>query len=260
MIGGATYAYFSVTLFNNFGTRTITAEAGNAGSVTLNGTNANLTMDLTVADMRLMGHVPYYASSSGKTTTPTEVTIGTATVGSNNDTNYYKCSYTLNVTKSGTMYDAFTSNSNPTKGKDQIILTIDNREYDWYSEAFPTTINGTFIVKSESDYQIKAGLRIINDIVEQNAIAGTNINISLNESIENNNLIDSPLPFKREEQLLRNEEKNISHIDHDVCLRQYGDHGLSRGRKRRETADRSSAQFSGRTDTGLSGCCSRQEL
>ena len=179
MIGGATYAYFSVTLFNNFGTRTITAEAGNAGSVTLNGTNANLTMDLTVADMRLMGHVPYYASSSGKTTTPTEVTIGTATVGSNNDTNYYKCSYTLNVTKSGTMYDAFTSNSNPTKGKDQIILTIDNREYDWYSEAFPTTINGTFIVKSESDYQIKAGLRIINDIVEQNAIAGTNINISL---------------------------------------------------------------------------------
>ena len=35
-------------------------------------------------------------------------------------------------------------------------------------------------------------------------------NITELKEIENNNLIDSPLPFKREEQLLRNEEKNIN--------------------------------------------------
>ena len=179
LIGGATYAYFSVGATNNFNTITANAQAGSIGSVTLNGTNANLTMALTASDMASSNTNTYYASSSGKTTTPTEELIATATVSPNNDTNYYKCSYTLNVSKSGTMYDAFTSNSNPTKGKDQIILTIDNHDYDWYSEAFPTAINGTFIVKSGSDYQIKAELRIINDIVEQNAIAGTNINISL---------------------------------------------------------------------------------
>ncbi len=35
-------------------------------------------------------------------------------------------------------------------------------------------------------------------------------NLTEFQEIENNNLIDSPLPFKREEQLLRNEEKNIN--------------------------------------------------
>ena len=35
-------------------------------------------------------------------------------------------------------------------------------------------------------------------------------NLTEFQEIENNNLIDSPIPFKREEQLLRNEEKNIN--------------------------------------------------
>ena len=40
VVMGASYAYFAVTTVNNFGTSTINAQAGNIGTVTLNGNSA----------------------------------------------------------------------------------------------------------------------------------------------------------------------------------------------------------------------------
>ena len=136
---GATYAYFAVTTINNFGTSTINAQAGNIGSVTLKGTNASLSMSLTAVDM-VQGNsdVTYYASASGKTTTPTTVTLGTASVSPTSDTNYYHCTYTLNVTHTGStdMYTVFSNYANKTSG--QIILTINGVDYD-FNDGWPAS-------------------------------------------------------------------------------------------------------------------------
>ena len=184
---GATYAYFAVTTVNNFGTSIINAQAGNIGTVTLNGNSAQLNMSLTALDM-VQGNsdITYYASSSGKTTTPTEEVIGTASVSPTSDTNTYHCTYTLSVTHSGTndMYTVFSGATN--KSADQIILTINGVDYD-FNDGWPTSnqVSGSFYIKGTQTKNITAGLRIINDSeINQNYLAGTDISISI--SLVNN--------------------------------------------------------------------------
>ena len=190
---GATYAYFAVTTVNNFGTSTINAVAGEIGTVTLNGSNAQLNLSVTALDM-VQGNsdIAYYASSSGKTTTPTTVTLGTATVTPSTDTNYYHCTYTLSVTHTGTndMYTAFSSAANKSTG--QIILTINGVDYDFYN-GWPTSnqVTGSFYIRGTQTKDITAGLRIINDSeINQNYLANTDISISI--SLVNNSLSCEP--------------------------------------------------------------------
>ena len=139
LVVGASYAYFAVTTINNFGTSTINAQAGNIGSVTLDGNSAQLNMSLTALDM-VQGNsdVTYYASESGKTTTPTEEVIGTASVTPTSDTNTYHCTYKLNVTHTGVadMYTVFSNYANKTSG--QIILTINGVDYD-FNDGWPAS-------------------------------------------------------------------------------------------------------------------------
>ncbi len=184
---GATYAYFAVTTVNNFGTSTINAQAGNIGTVTLNGNSAQLNMSLTALDM-VQGNsdITYYASSSGKTTTPTEEVIGTASVSPTSDTNTYHCTYTLSVTHSGTndMYTVFSGATNKSAG--QIILTINGVDYD-FNDGWPTSnqVSGSFYIKGTQTKNITAGFRIINKSnVNQNYLANTDISISI--SLVNN--------------------------------------------------------------------------
>ena len=194
LVVGATYAYFAVTTVNNFGTSTINATAGEIGLVTLNGSGANLNMNLTALDMAQgSSDVTYYASPSGKTTTPTTVTIGTASVTPNTDVNYYHCTYTLSVTHTGTndMYDLYnhkTGNvydySNTSTG--QIILTINDTNYDFYS-GWPTNnqINGVFNIQGSQTVDITASLRFINKRnVDQSYLADSDISITI--SLVNN--------------------------------------------------------------------------
>ena len=185
----ATYAYFAVTTVNNFGTSIINAQAGNIGTVTLNGNSAQLNMSLTALDM-VQGNsdITYYASSSGKTTTPTEEVIGTASVSPTSDTNTYHCTYTLSVTHSGTndMYTVFSGATNKSTG--QIILTINGVDYD-FNDGWPTSnqVSGSFYIKGTQTRDITAGLRIINKSnVNQNYLANTDISISI--SLVNNSL------------------------------------------------------------------------
>ena len=187
LVLGASYAYFAVTTVNNFGTSTINAQAGNIGTVTLNGNSAQLNMSLTALDM-VQGNsdITYYASSSGKTTTPTEEVIGTASVSPTSDTNTYHCTYTLSVTHSGTndMYTVFSGATNKSAG--QIILTINGVDYD-FNDGWPTSnqVSGSFYIKGTQTKNITAGLRIINDSeINQNYLANTDISISI--SLVNN--------------------------------------------------------------------------
>jgi hypothetical protein len=136
---GATYAYFSVTTISNFGTRTINAQAGGIGTVTLDGNNAQLNLSVSALDMaKGSSDITYYASSSGTATTPTEVTIGTATVTPSTDTGYYHCTYDLSVIHSGTndMYTVFSGATNKSAG--QIILTINGVDYD-FNDGWPAS-------------------------------------------------------------------------------------------------------------------------
>jgi len=104
---GATYAYFTVSATNSFGTKTITATTPEIGSVALS-TGSNLSMTLTAAQMmKQSSDVTYYASASGATTTATTANIGTATV---TGAGTFTCNYTLSVTDNdNSLYDAFQS-------------------------------------------------------------------------------------------------------------------------------------------------------
>ncbi len=200
MLISAAYAYFAVITVNNFGTSTINAQAGGIGSVTLNGTNAILTMNLDAIDMvQGNNNVTYYASSSGKTTTPTTVTLGTASVSPNTDTNYYHCTYTLSVTHTGTndMYNLFNHQTNNTydytnRSEGQIILTINGFSYDFYESNYVWSddygygwpannqVTGEFYIKGNQTKDITASLRIVNrSDVDQSYLASSDIAINI---------------------------------------------------------------------------------
>ena len=187
LVAGATYAYFAVGTTDNFGTTNINATANNVGMVTLDGVNANLTISLSAVDMMASNANTYYASSEGKTTTPTEVTIGTASVSPSTDTNYYHCKYQLSVTHAGTkdMYDWFNHQTNDVydytnRSAGQIVLTINGVDYD-FTGNWPNTIAGEFNTKVGSPAEITAGFRIVNaEDIDQTYLAGTDINIAIN--------------------------------------------------------------------------------
>ena len=190
LVVGATYAYFSVTGTNNYGTKTITASAPSVGSVAL-ASGSNLTMALTRAQMmKKSADTTYYASASGATTTATTATIATATV---TGAGTFTCNYTINVAVSATnsMYTAFQNMTGKTAG--QIVLTITPatgtatgtaQTYDFNSaNLFPSnalTISGAFTGITSSttaaNRQITAQLKFVNkkDVV-QDALEGTDI-------------------------------------------------------------------------------------
>jgi hypothetical protein len=185
---GATYAYFSVTAVSNFGTSTINAAAGPIGTVTLNGSGANLNMSLTALDM-VQGNNPvtYYASPSGKTTTPTTVTLGTASLSPNTDTNNYHCTVTLSVTHTGTndMYNKFNHKTGnvydyTNRSYNQIVLTIDGTDYDFY-DAWPTNnqVNISFNVDKDHTKDITASFMMVNKTYDQSYLADTDIQITI---------------------------------------------------------------------------------
>ncbi len=224
LVVGATYAYFAVTTVNNFGTSTINATAGGIGTVTLNGNNANLTMDLTALDMvRGNTNIVYYAGESGKTTNVTTVTLGTAEVTPSTDTNYYHCTYTLSVTHSGTndMYNLFNHQTNSTydytnRSTGQIILTINDTDYDFYN-AWPTNnqVSGEFYISYGSPQDITASLIIINrSDIDQSYLAGSDIQISI--SLVNGSLSctaeEEPVPASETLIALTEDANNASKI------------------------------------------------
>ena len=190
IIAGATYAYFAVGTQNNFGTSTINATADSVGNVILNGSNANLTLNVTAVDMtRGENNIAYYASTEGKKTARTEEVVATATVSPKTDTNYYHCSYTLRVTQSYTgdknMYNIFkgtqqVDNKTYSAGENELILLVNGQGYDLQSNVLPKEIGGEFYIKGEQEVEITAGLQLNNlASKDQTMLAGSGVNLSI---------------------------------------------------------------------------------
>lgn len=175
---GATYAYFVVnTNTEKFTTRTAEASTPDMGSVAL-ASGTNLSMSITAADMMQgSSDITYYASSTGKTTTATTETIGTATV---TGAGTFDCTYTLTVTDNdNSLYDAFQSFSGKSAG--QIVLTVNGTDYDFNTAGlFPKTISGSFTgLKEGTNGTITASLKLVNKLeVKQNDLANKSITLS----------------------------------------------------------------------------------
>ena len=181
LVVGATYAYFSVTGTNNFGTKTITASAPTVGSVALSSGTA-LTMNLTAQQMmKGSSDITYYATASGTSTTASSPVMATAAVTGDGT---FSCDYTFNIAASSTgtnMYTAFQGMS--TKSTGQIVLTVTpfggtatTVDFNTAS-AFPKTISGTVtgLTKSASK-TVTAQLKFVNKKdINQDALQGTDI-------------------------------------------------------------------------------------
>lgn len=178
---GATYAYFTVSATNSFGTKTITATTPSVGSVALS-TGSNLTMTLTAAQMmKQSSDVTYYASPSGATTTATTANIGTAKVTGSGT---FTCTYSLSVTDNdNSLYDAFQSMTGKSTG--QIVLTVNGTSYDFNTASlFPKTISGTMTgLTSSASQNITAQLKFVNKTsVDQSSLAGKSITLTFTVS------------------------------------------------------------------------------
>jgi len=195
---GATYAYFSVSTNNNFGTKTITTSAESIGNVALS-TGSNLILDLSAKDMMNQGSdLAYYASSSGTTTTQTIEKIGTATVTGEG---IYNCTYKITMDdNSNSMYDVFQGMN--TKSAGQIILTVNGTEYDFNTTGlFSKEISGTMYgLTSAEARDISASLKIVNKTsVDQSALAGSNITITFKATSFECNAVEDRLPSAYQE-------------------------------------------------------------
>lgn len=189
MTFAAAYSYFVVTSDNSYSRVNVSTTVESVGSAFLS-SGENLRIALTAPEMmKKSNDVVYYASKNGTTTDDTTEIIGTASASGNG---IFNCEYDLNLTATGTdnMYDAFQAMDN--KGIGQIILTINNVDYDFNtSSLFPKTIHGTFTHLVEgSDQNITAKLKIVNSkLIDQSALAGTNLILSF--TVENFNCVIS---------------------------------------------------------------------
>ena len=184
LIFSATFAYFSITSRNNFGTKTITAEAAQVGSVALT-SGSNLTLNLTRAQMmKKSSDTSYYASASGVTTTETSPIIATATVTGEGT---FRCNYTITITASATnnMYTAFQNSANKSIG--QIILTVNGTKIDFYTaNLFPSnkitysgTISGITSSTALANRSLTAQLKFVNkNGVVQDDLQNTDITLT----------------------------------------------------------------------------------
>ena len=172
LIIGATYAYFVVgTNFADY-TTSISAEAEDISSVSLEaGTSLNLNLS-RVDMMKQEDDVTYYGTEVGVPTIEENiVTLATAKAMKEKS---YGCNYILNVAYSGNMKEAVSSEG-------QVILNVNGVDYDIYSTSFPLTISGTFFGINESNSKtIEGSLRLINsESIDQSAMAGTTMELTI---------------------------------------------------------------------------------
>ena len=190
LVLGAAYAYWTANTAINFNTATITYETGDEAIVILNGTSAELTLGILSPDdmAKLNKNAAYYASATGKKTTPTEETVGIATPYNEGDINSYRCTFTLAFTHSGTedLIDRFLGETNDepnyaNRSAGQVFITVNGVEYD-INDGFPSTITGTVYANQSHPGEIKVGFKFVNlSGVNQTYLANSNgtINVDL---------------------------------------------------------------------------------
>ncbi len=175
LVAGATYAYYNVQFVDSSRTVTGTATFPAMGSVAI-ASGSNLSLNLTRPLLMKLGRdETYYATTDGTpTTTASSPTIGTVTVVGNGT---FSCDYTINVSMTGTLYNAF--NTMASKSSGQIVLSINGKDYDFYDSTNLTSFNVpghmTGLTSNNPQY-ITAQLRFVNkNTVDQNALVDKNV-------------------------------------------------------------------------------------
>ena len=195
LVVGATYAYFTVTNDNNFGTKTIIANIPDLGSVALT-SGASLTLNMTRALMMEDNIGAYYATPSGEPSASlTETNIATATV---TGAGTFDCDYTITITPSATsaaknLYTVYSGMSGTETG--EIVLKVGNTTYDFKTATLsgPVNLTGKFEdLQAGSDQTIKASLKFTNTSSVQNALKGTDITFTFTASAFSCTAVNDP--------------------------------------------------------------------
>ena len=180
VVVGATYAYFTVGVQNNFTETKVSSKFEKVGTVSLLPETTEMTLNLTIDDMLLKDdYVEYYGTKDGATTIQSSEVIAKASVSGEG---IFNCTYqiTMSATGENNMYDAVQSMDYPI---DNVILWVDGVEYDFATEnLFPKTVSGKINGLTEGiSHDIVAQLKIINSRgTNQDVLKGTDIDITFN--------------------------------------------------------------------------------
>ena len=173
LVIGATFAYISVESVDKSQTTTGSATFPAMGAVAIaNGPNLSLVLTRPLL-MNAGEDKTYYATTNGvPTESQTEKpAIGTITV---TGPGTFTCHFTLHVTMLGNLYSTFATMEG--KSNDQLILSVNNSDYDFNSNTDFTNgfdVSGSFSgLTEESPQNITAQFRFINkkDVI-QDALA-----------------------------------------------------------------------------------------
>ena len=176
---GAAYAYFTVSTSNGVSTMKVTTTVESVGIASL-AHGSNLQLHLTNDDMmKKNDNIIYCATIDGvPSTEKNEVAIATASINGNGTMN---CTYELlaSITGEKNMYDAF-QRMGKNKTSNQLILSVDGKDYDFNDTSFPSIITGTLEgLKEENTKNIMASFRVVNrSDINQSELAATDLTIS----------------------------------------------------------------------------------
>ncbi len=194
LVAGASYAYFSVTSTNSFGSKTISASAPQVGSVSLISDVTNVTATLSSEQMMLGNGGFYYLNENGTFGLDTWSYVQLAHTQVTGP-GTYNCSYTMNVSATGTnnLYTAFQNWEN--KSDTDIHFYINHKRYSFYTaNLFPITYTGELngITASKSNI-IKAGFNIYNKgTVDQSVLKNKDITFTFTVNSFSCNIASEP--------------------------------------------------------------------
>lgn len=178
---GATFAYFSVTGANDGNTTVVTTEAEEVGTVALTNPTATMHITLTAADMASAKQgTPYYATTDttvGYKTAQEVQTVALATVTGGETDTKYKCTFNLNVVVDGTMKESLVA------GDAKIVFSgALTEESDLTTVAASREVTFSNLTGSATTEDVKAYVVFNNTAVNQNAVAGKTLTVTLSNS------------------------------------------------------------------------------
>ncbi len=178
---GATYAYFSVTGSMTQTQSNISSSTEAPGTVTIINPTGNLHIRLSAVSMgEANAGTPYYATSvqdAEYDVTAIPRPVARATVSGGSVSTNYTCSFSFNVTTSGTMKDELQT------GDAKLILSgAYSGEFDLASIFSSRTITFNSLSGSNTEQVMYAVVRFNNKASSQDYLEGTSLTITLTNS------------------------------------------------------------------------------
>ena len=177
---GATFAYFSVTGTNDAKTTVVTTEAEEVGTVALTNPTSAMSITLTAADMASAKQgTPYYATTTDANyvTSAENNQVALATVTGGETDTKYTCTFNLNVVVDGTMKESLVA------GDAKIVFSgALEEESDLTTVAASRSVTFSNLTGTATTEDVKAYVVFNNTTVNQNAVAGKTLTVTLSNS------------------------------------------------------------------------------